>query len=33
MKQFGQRVALRKAEELADQYSNGFNKDGGDVEG
>lgn len=33
MKQFGQRVALKKAEELTDQYSNKFNKDGGDVEG
>jgi hypothetical protein len=32
MKQFGQRVALKKAQELADQYSNGFNKDGGNVE-
>jgi hypothetical protein len=32
MKQFGQRVALRKAQELADQYSNGFNKEGGNVE-
>jgi hypothetical protein len=32
MKQFGQRVALRKAQELTDQYQNGFNKDGGDVE-
>ena len=33
MKQYGQRVALRKAEELTAQYNNGFNKDGGDVEG
>lgn len=32
MKQFGQRVALRKSQELADQYENGFQKDGGDVE-
>jgi hypothetical protein len=32
MKQFGQRVALRKAQELTDQYQNGFNRDGGDVE-
>lgn len=32
MKQFGQRVALRKSQELTDQYSNGFNKDSGDVE-
>jgi hypothetical protein len=32
MKQYGQRVALRKSQELTEQYTNGFNKETGDVE-